>query len=293
MERTIIYYHRHWLPGKTIECILEPQVLHICLMRRIHSLKIVLKPSIYDDFMHSELPAALVPMSKVPLSQDKLLTHLRQTIDYGRQMAEDMDAGIEVRNVSMDDNPEVDSQNAYIGKIHSNTLTYILNTYISTHLRYAVLYLLWLHPLISQFTSAVMLASVPLPYGYYEFYKKRKRIKNKCREYGYYTFEHTLRELVIILHAIKKCLTFGTEKGLINMEEGSIFSNLATLFSIPCKDVKEILDLHSQFSGLKRYCIKVNNEYNVVSLKPPFLSGDTVSVNGFGGTYFSKLFEWF
>ncbi|XP_951963.1 uncharacterized protein TA14930 [Theileria annulata] len=323
-DRIVVFYHQQWLPDlegndtfqdvgmvsvstcREVEVVLEPQVLVLCLLRKLRKVKIIFKPCIYDRFYDGVLPAALVNKVKYIQKEPQEFNDMSSNActdnsvgnknednesesDYGVVRNEDL-VSYFVTLVNLNNNvncTELESEfslyDVPILSINRDNLylksEVVIPSYIYTHLRYAIMYLIWLHPLISHYTREVVLNSEPFPFSWYSFLRKKSQVKNECGNFGYSTLENTLRDLRFFLQGISK----------INWFEGCIFSNLSVLFSLPCQDLEDIVILHKEFADLKTYCIRMNARYEVVSLKPPFLSGDKVSASHFKKN--SKLFN--
>ncbi|KAK1442235.1 hypothetical protein BgAZ_402650 [Babesia gibsoni] len=296
----VVHYSRYWLPspdsgdyeswknldrGRIAEIVLEPQVLWLCFLRKIANLKIVMFGDVYDTFVGGPMPAAYVDDEECfkgePLRQDNLMQYL--VLHLGDISAE------QKRLLNSDfilyKPTEKDDKIAIVtGDDYENHIS-ILPLYVEKHLRYAVLYLIWVYPIISKnVTRSVVINSMPWPHGHIAYYMRANEIGRLCAQCGYSNIEFTIKELSMMLRELQRALQskvrpFNNRPGY--WMEGSIFANLAVLFSIPCHGVEELLALHREFYDLKSYCINVNSTYNVVKLQPPFLCGNQFPISYF------------
>ncbi|EAN33039.1 hypothetical protein TpMuguga_02g00755 [Theileria parva strain Muguga] len=297
---------------REVEVVLEPHVLVLCLLRKLGKVKIIFKPCLYDRFYDGVLPAALVNkvkyIQRIPGEFENTNSDTSSDIsvkinyednesesDYGVVRNEELVSYfvtlLNLKNninsteleseFSLYDTPPL-SINRDVLYLKSEV---VIPSYIYTHLRYAVMYLIWFHPLISHYTREVVLNSEPFPFSWYSFLRKKSQVKTECENFGYSTLENTLRDLRFFLQGIRLTLAAKlyqySHYNTINWFEGCIFSNLTVLFSLPCQDLEDIMSLHKEFEDLKTYCIRMNARYEVVSLKTPFLSGDKVSASHF------------
>nr|PVC50673.1 hypothetical protein MACL_00002098 [Theileria orientalis] len=432
MSKIVVYYQQHWLPDfeglestnlfnirscREIEVVLEPQILTICLLRRMYMLKMAFKPCLYDSFYDGVLPASIaantidavsasnsasVTAASIPstsigsgmvsgtnsgftslidtsssvnfgtiydstvsstngivLRNEQLIRYLVTLVNLGiklnsTQLQSDFFQHYPIINRS--NNTENNKNTAAIsstvsantaagtstvvttGNIVTNTVggstssnnpvtfnpanssgsnsstgggsnsnsssnliagdrysKVLLLSYIYSHLRHCVLYLIWLHPLISTFTFSVTVNSEPVPFAYYSFFRKRCQVRQECDQLGYSSVDKVLRDLRFILEGVRVAISQKYYEGHTLNDvcwfEGYAFSNLSVLFSLPCKDFGDLLCLHRDFEDLKMYCININSRYDVVSLKPPFLCGDSMAISEFKGTLIWYLFK--
>ncbi|UKK01775.2 hypothetical protein MACK_001128 [Theileria orientalis] len=429
MSKIVVYYQQHWLPDfegleatnlfnvkscREIEVILEPQILTICLLRKVYPLKMAFKPCLYDSFYDGVLPASIaantinmasssnspsttttsIPSTSfssgmvsgtnsgfsslidttnsvnfgtiydstvsytngIVLRNEQLIRYLVTLVNLGvklnsTQLQSDFFHHYPITNRSnntentshtattnatvntstvADTNTIVTTgtiiTNTYGGSTSSNNpiasnppnstssssrgsnsssssnlisgdrySKILLVSYIYSHLRHCVLYLIWLHPIISTFTFSVTVNSEPVPFAYYSFLRKRSQVRQECNQLGYSSIDKVLRDLRFILEGVRVAISQKYYEGHTLNDvcwfEGYVFSNVSVLFSLPCKDFDDLLCLHRDFDDLKMYCININSRYDVVSLKPPFLCGDTMSTTEFKATLIWYLFK--
>ncbi|UKJ90706.2 hypothetical protein MACJ_001640 [Theileria orientalis] len=428
MSKIVVYYQQHWLPDfeglestnlfnikscREIEVVLEPQILTICLLRKVYHLKMAFKPCLYDSFYDGVLPASIAAntINMVRTSNTSTATSAgisttifgsgivratnsgftslidtRNSINFGTIYDSTVSStnGIVLRNeqlirylvtlvnlgaklnstqlqsdffqhypiINRSNNTHNTSNtatssatvnanfvtdpntiittgaivtNTYGGSTSSNNpispnyansassgrginsgssssiisgdrySKILLVSYIYSHLRHCVLYLIWLHPLISTFTFSVTVNSEPVPFAYYSFLRKRSQVRRECNQLGYSSIDKVLRDLRFILEGVRVAISQKYyEAHALNdvcWFEGCVFSNVSVLFSLPCKDFDDLLCLHRDFDDLKLYCININSRYDVVSLKPPFLCGDSMATTEFKATLVWYLFK--
>ncbi|BAM40555.1 conserved hypothetical protein [Theileria orientalis strain Shintoku] len=334
MSKIVVYYQQHWLPDfeglestnlfnirscREIEVVLEPQILTICLLRRMYMLKMAFKPCLYDSFYDGVLPASIAAntIDAVSASNSASFTSLIDTsssVNFGTIYDSTVSStnGIVLRNeqlirylvtlvnlgIKLNSTQLQSDFFQHYPIINRNRYSKVLLlSYIYSHLRHCVLYLIWLHPLISTFTFSVTVNSEPVPFAYYSFFRKRCQVRQECDQLGYSSVDKVLRDLRFILEGVRVAISQKYYEGHtlkyvdVCWFEGYVFSNLSVLFSLPCKDFGDLLCLHRDFEDLKMYCININSRYDVVSLKPPFLCGDSMAISEFKGTLIWYLFK--
>ncbi|ORM39863.1 uncharacterized protein BXIN_0226 [Babesia sp. Xinjiang] len=312
-DTIVLHYSRYWLPppiehneemddddmSNNIEVILEPYVLMFCLLRRITNCKFRMVPVADELFAGGPMPACYVEDPECykgePLRQERLMQYLLLKADpisdEARRLLRsefrlyDRERGSESPAVAHEDTTYYHSSGS------------LLPVYVDKHLRYAVLFLIWVYPKISQnVTKSIVLNSTPWLYGHYVYYTRAREIARECAQCGYSNVEFTLKELTLMLKELQRVLRTAT-KSIIHRPgywtEGSVFANLALLFSIPCHGmfyhplfivvigIEELLSFHREFYDLKAYCVTINRTYNVCGLQPPFLCGNTFPISHF------------
>ncbi|GIX66392.1 metaxin 2, putative [Babesia caballi] len=297
----VVHYSRYWLPhpvgpdedwdrdldlSRTVEVILEPQVLWCCLLRKVTNYRILMVPSPYDRFAGGPMPAAYVDNSSCfegePLRQESLMRHLLGATATPAGTHPIMRSEFRLYEPPSKPDPATHSS-ADVHAYHSGGS--ILSAYVEKHLRYAVLFLIWVYPKISQnVTRSIILNSSPWPYGHYVYYARAREVARACAQCGYSNLTFTLKELGLMLKELQRVLRSDVRS--LNQRpgcwmEGSIFANLAVLFSIPCHGIEELLAFHREFYDLKTYCAVVNRTYSVADLPPPFLCGNTFPISYF------------
>ncbi|GFE55652.1 NAD-specific glutamate dehydrogenase, putative [Babesia ovis] len=269
-----------------VEVILEPYVLLFCLLRRLTGTKFLMVPISDELFAGGPMPAAFVEdkecFSGEPLRQEQLMNYILKaggaSEDAQRVLRSEF-ALYESQNISEQPGEIVEDTRSY-----HNSGT-ILPAYVYKHLRYAILFIIWVYPRISQnVTKNIVLNSTPWPYGYYVYHRRAREVARECAQCGYSNIDFTLKELGLMLKELQHMLQSGTTSLIYRpgyWTEGLVFANLAILFSIPCHGIEELLTFHREFYDLKAYCASMVRTYNVADLQPPFLSGNTFPVSYF------------
>ncbi|GBE62791.1 metaxin 2, putative [Babesia ovata] len=220
----VVHYTRYRLPppidsseesdgdvdvGGAIEVVLEPYVLWCSLLRSVTGCKLRLSPSVYDEFVGGAMPAAYVGdptcYGGAPLRQESLMSHLLLNVPTG---SEEVRRQLSSRFTLYDGRKKTDGSAEATREPRSyHTGSSILPVYVEKHLRYAVLFFIWVFPKISQnVTKRIVVNSTPWPYGYYVFNKRSREIAKACAQCGYSDVAFTLKELALMLRELQRIL---------------------------------------------------------------------------------------
>ncbi|CDR93683.1 hypothetical protein, conserved [Babesia bigemina] len=313
----VVHYTRYWLPppiepsedsegdadvAVAVEVVLEPYVLWCCLLRSVTGCKLRFSPSLYDEFVGGAMPAAFVGDSAcyggAPLRQESLLSHLLLNLPTASaEVLEQLSSRFALYEAfkKPDGSAKITSDSQFYHSASS-----ILPVYVEKHLRYAVLFFIWVFPKISQnVTKRIVVNSTPWPYGYYVFNKRSKEIARTCAQCGYSDIAFTIKELALMLRELQRILQ--NDAPSLNHSAGPVtgwkapYSQISryssayratvgyafTKTDITHSGVEELLALHREFYDLKSYCAVVNRTYNVADLPPPYLCGNTFPVSYF------------
>ncbi|EDO05946.2 uncharacterized protein BBOV_IV003500 [Babesia bovis T2Bo] len=299
-RQIVVHYNRYWLPpkqetddgndlqnDKRVTVVLEPYVLLLCLLRRVTGIKFLMIPTSDEEFAGGAMPAAYVEDAKCftgePLREEQLINYI---LKNAQGISEDAQKVLRSEfSLYTPQNMAQQSDVTPEAVISYHSSTSILPVYVFKHLRYAVLFIIWVYPKISQnVTKSIILNSTPWPYGYYVYHRRARQMAKACSLRGYSNIEFTIKELGLMLKELQRVLQ-GPAKSMIHRPghwtEGAVFANLAVLFSIPCHGVEELLVFHRDFYDLKAYCALMVRNYQVADLQPPFLSGNTFPISYF------------